>query len=69
MFTKDELLTIPDDLREETKRLCDYYFNNEVEESSVDEYIRNHGSVRLLTWEKEAIKLYKENLEKGIIYN
>lgn len=69
MFSNDELLSIPDDLREETKKLCDYYFNNEVKEQSVDEYIQNHGSERLKIWEKESLELYKRNLEKGIIYN
>lgn len=69
MFSNDELLSIPDDLREETKNLCDYYFNNEVKENSIDEYIQNHGSERLKIWEKESLALYKKNLKKGIIYN
>lgn len=69
MFTIEELTNIPDDLRDETRKLCDYYFNNEVKEDSIDEYIQNYGSERLIKWNEEAIAFAKENLKKGIIYN
>lgn len=69
MFTKDELLNMPKELKAEAKALLDFYFNNDVEENSSEEYLKNHASRRLITWYKESEEFAEENLKKGIIYN
>lgn len=69
MFTKDELLEMPEQLKEEEKKLLDYYFNNDVVEKTVDEYLEKYASNSLKRWYEEEEDFSKENLKKGIIYN
>lgn len=69
MFTKDDLIIQPDYLKREEKKLINEYFNDKVQENSIDEYIENHASNELKTWYKEEERFSKENLKKGIIYN
>lgn len=69
-FTKEELISIPDDLKAENDRLVKEYFDNK---DSLDincyEYFDLHATERYKEWSRQSVAYAEELAKQGIIYN
>ncbi|NLW52347.1 MAG: hypothetical protein GXY87_03155 [Tissierellia bacterium] len=70
IYSKDELIYTPKELRDEYKKIFNEYLeNDEYEDVDFEIVLHEKASKELLNWIQQAKEFSEKNLKKGIIIN